>query len=454
MATPTILINSTGSDTAASGAGPSTALTGTAASTNAGGTVVTLDGSPDLTGVATDGSHVIWISTASGRQFAAITAKDNSAKTVTVTAAYTGSLTGQAWAIGGKRASLDNANTRKLFSADVGTGWVVDLQEAGSSYTLTSTLTITNGSFTFSSSTTNRPLITTSVNSMKLITFPGQSSNVLRHLSFSHTAGTRGFGFYASGGACSNFLVQDCVFDGFSVAIDGENAAGSFFPNIMVDSCEFKNGVGNGSTAGHAIFNTTVTTAVNSFFHDNQGVGLWTIGSGSLVRECVLARNLEGINLGSVLAVMVLDNIFHANTGSGLETSGSGVISVVENIFYGNGTGGGGGYGVKAGVANYGPNRSNAYGGNATGDRLTFAAGSGDVALSADPCVNAAGNDFTLNSAAGGGAALKGVVNNVLAPGLVGTGHGDVGPFQSQASAGSSGSPSRPIQPNTWSYFG
>ena len=53
----------------ASGAGPATALTGTSASTDAAGTVVTLDGSPDLSGVATNGSHVIYLNdTTSGNR--------------------------------------------------------------------------------------------------------------------------------------------------------------------------------------------------------------------------------------------------------------------------------------------------------------------------------------------------------------------------------------------------
>ena len=123
MAYPTILFNSsTGSDTAASGAGPATALTGSSAATSGDGLTVTLDGSPDLSGVATDGTHAIWLNdtTAGHRNFAYITGKDDGAKTVTVTTAFTGSLSGKSWAIGGKRLSL--AGSLRLVNNNNATG--------------------------------------------------------------------------------------------------------------------------------------------------------------------------------------------------------------------------------------------------------------------------------------------------------------------------------------------
>ena len=78
MAFPTISINnSTGSDTAASGAGPATAVTGAGASLNATSTITLSADTPDLSGVATDGSDAIWVETSSGRQYYKITAVDD-----------------------------------------------------------------------------------------------------------------------------------------------------------------------------------------------------------------------------------------------------------------------------------------------------------------------------------------------------------------------------------------
>jgi hypothetical protein len=142
MAFPIILVDSnTGSDTAASGAGPSTALSGTSnASTDATGLIVTLPNGTVLTGVATDGSHVIYLadSTAGARNFGKITASAGSGgatPTVTVSNAFGLNLTAKSWAIGGRRASLVNASTQKLFDNNAGAGdampgWTVELQSA------------------------------------------------------------------------------------------------------------------------------------------------------------------------------------------------------------------------------------------------------------------------------------------------------------------------------------
>ncbi len=155
MALPTILINSaTGSDSAASGAGPGTALTGTAAATDGTGLVVTLDGSPDLSGVAVDGSHVIYLAdtTAGARNFGKITAKANSGSPtaqVTVANAFGTSLSGKSWAIGGKRASLASTSSAKLAennsaAGDAMPGWTIEM-ESGHAETIAATLTIRRG---------------------------------------------------------------------------------------------------------------------------------------------------------------------------------------------------------------------------------------------------------------------------------------------------------------------
>jgi len=144
MALPVILVHSSGSDTAASGAGPSTALTGTAASYATA--TVTLDGSPDLTNVATDGSHVLYLVTSSSTRFFKITAKDNSAKTVTVTPNPAGTSSGLTWAIGGKRASINSTSSRLLFeqaasaNGDALPGWTIELS-SGHTETITSRIT-------------------------------------------------------------------------------------------------------------------------------------------------------------------------------------------------------------------------------------------------------------------------------------------------------------------------
>lgn len=127
MAFPILIYNaSTGSDTAASGAGPATAITGSgAAHTNGGAsTTITLTNSPDLSGVATDGSAAIFLNTSAGsRHLSKITAVDDGADTVTAEDSFNiGSGSAVDYAIGGKRAFWE-ADTTNTDWDDSKSGW-------------------------------------------------------------------------------------------------------------------------------------------------------------------------------------------------------------------------------------------------------------------------------------------------------------------------------------------
>jgi hypothetical protein len=139
VAFPVILIDSaTGSDTAASGAGPAAAVTGTSAAHTAGvaSTTITLTNSPNLSGVATDGSAAIFlnIATAGTRNFSRITAVDNVGKKVTVEDSFTiATASAVTYAIGGRRVSLGSATSSKLWNnngaaGDAKGGWVIEMQ--------------------------------------------------------------------------------------------------------------------------------------------------------------------------------------------------------------------------------------------------------------------------------------------------------------------------------------
>lgn len=151
MALPVILINSaTGSDTAASGAGPATAVTGTGASTDVAGTTVTVDAGSVIAGVATDGSAALYLAdaTAGHRNFAKITGSAGSGgatPTFTVAEAFTGSLSGKSWAVGGKRATIGGTNSVKLIennaaAGDAMPGWIMEM-ESGHAETLAAAIT-------------------------------------------------------------------------------------------------------------------------------------------------------------------------------------------------------------------------------------------------------------------------------------------------------------------------
>lgn len=125
MAYPVIQFDSaTGDDTNASGAGPSTAITSTSGSTDSGGTVVTIP-SADLSNVLVDGSHAVYIS---GHGLRKITAKADSGLStanVTVGTAFTGSLSSQTVAIGGKRETIFGS-TQSEVQSSLEPGWTVE----------------------------------------------------------------------------------------------------------------------------------------------------------------------------------------------------------------------------------------------------------------------------------------------------------------------------------------
>lgn len=147
---PTITFDtSLGSDTLGSGSG-GTALSGTAGAVTNTSTSATVGDAVDLSGVAVDGSAVFWIATASGRQYSRISAIAGSsgAWTLTLQDSTWTTSTGKNWGIGGKRATLDHANSRTLL-ADCSSGWTLTPTD-GQTQTINSVLTFNN----FSNSST------------------------------------------------------------------------------------------------------------------------------------------------------------------------------------------------------------------------------------------------------------------------------------------------------------
>lgn len=208
MAYPTIQIDSgSGSDTQASGAGPASAKYGTAGvvDTYSKKRLGMYEASFDLSAVAIDGSHVLWVNMVEGRQFDVIVAKKDTVQSTTgdatassqdltnvadttgmsvndqirvigagpsgsdlytvinniagstitmgdsastsqsgtgitdpdqveVATGFLGGATGRTWAIGGKRASLGGANSKKLVdnggaAGDAQPGWSIEFQD-------------------------------------------------------------------------------------------------------------------------------------------------------------------------------------------------------------------------------------------------------------------------------------------------------------------------------------
>ena len=216
MAFPTIVVNTSGSDTGTSGAGPGTALTGTLASTNST-TVVITDPGVDLSGVDTTGLAVLRVVSSSGRQWARITAIAGSIGnwTVTVAEAYANVEASRTWAIGGVRKTVGGSSQMFL---DLRSGWSVDVQ-TGETKTVTTQVVcnrITGQVTTIFSSSGSRPTITTATDNVYGFDVSGANGLIIRDLILTSTATTPGNGIAPSnGGGTTEIHVFNCKLTGW-----------------------------------------------------------------------------------------------------------------------------------------------------------------------------------------------------------------------------------------------
>lgn len=393
MAYPTIVFNaSTGSDTAASGAGPATAESGTGASLNATTSVDLSGDSPDLSGVATDGSACLWVQTSSGRQFSKITAVDNSTKIVTVETTYSVTESSRTWAIGGKRATWDNANSRKLFSADVLPGWIIETETGqtltGSALTCGVSGDTTNGMIIVrGASTASHPVINqtataalfsyNSINYWKWSNLKMTCSNATKTYALS----LRGVGYVANNvifGDATNSISTVYVRTGGTV-------------QFMLVNCEVAHCTSNGLYANNG---GEVLYAYGCYIHDCGGVGL-QIYSG--VAANLLVENNTGAGIKTITGTPSISrNTIDANGGDGIDLS-----TGVNTFFaiYNNNITNNGGYGLRcaAGQETFGLRDFNNFYNNTSGSILNASLATND--LTVDPeYTDAANDDYSIGT--------------------------------------------------------
>ena len=460
MADPIILFNnSTGSDTAASGAGPSTALTGTGASTAASTSVDLSADSPDLSGVATDGSAILWVKSSSGRQAAKITAVNNGTKVVTVEAAYANTESGKTWAIGGKRSTINHADSRQMFK-DARTGWTYRLEETGTNYTITSsniqlgTASVGQIVVYIDSVSATKPIVEQQANDA-CWTMPSNGIGWVRFkgLRFINTNGTKTIAYVF--GWHDGFLQVTAVDCYFGSATSGNRLQGCFAKwsgstastPVFID-CRIENNVGNG--AGTVSDNNGVECYGCEILNcGSHGIGTGANGAiviiaiGCIIRGCGgqgIFWNGAGAGGGKCV---VINCTIHGNTGSGINTTGDGTRSA-DLYGFGNTITGNGGYGFNAVAAqdaykqywdynNYGTGAT----ANTSGDTNNLTKGPND--LNVDPqYTNASGGDFSV------GANLKakgfpGSTRTLGANAGATTSYVDIGAVQEQDSGGGGG---------------
>lgn len=352
------------------------------------------------------------------------------------------------------KAFADMAAYQTAFS--IGSGTTI-WYKAGTE-TLTSTITepdtanvIVHGyQTTRGDNTGTRPLITSATNSVALITAIANfnhSSMTFDNVSFSHTAGTRGNCFASATNTYARaHVIVNSVLDGCLYGIKADSSTQLPMP-LTVIGTEIKNCVKS------AIADSTVNV-YGSYLHDNTESGIIintpqaSIGLDVTVANSVISNNaVDGINVQAtdgVSKITVTNTDFYNNPNAIFMVSGfTGSLSCVNCVFeasstaainYSNGSGGL--------TPASGPifRLNNAFFNNTANlSPPLLSASSSDITLTSSPFTNAAGNNYALNSTAGGGASLKATGFPGAIPGA-GTGYTDVGALQSQAATGGSSS--------------
>lgn len=422
MALPYVRYNSsTGSNTAASGAGPSTALTGGTATS--AGTTVTLPALTDLTNVATDGSHCIWVnSSGANRKLSKITNKAGSGgATPTVTTEDTLAVAAVSWAIGGKRLHGENSTSR-VDVLDGKAGWTFHFEGTGTYDQSTAWVPVagdtTNGGITVrGDSASTRATLRQTGNLRHLDQFEFGKVMYLKATTNNGTNTATGLIRGVSNNGYS-MEIRDCVMDTLNRGMLLDTCSG-----VVISGCEIKNCTGSGIHFASGAANTGVhidgckITDCNTA--DTAGeAGISFNGSATsallITNSEVVSNKRENVFWDGLGALALLNCVVYDGKGTG----GHGVrvsanstrasFSMFNSILYGNA-----GYGLNCPsgfdpIANNGID-FNAFGSNTSGARNNTTAGGSDVTLSADPFTNGASDDFSLNATAGGGAACKAV---------------------------------------------
>lgn len=406
MALPAIVFNSgAGSDTAASGAGPSTAVAGTGAAHTGGvsSTTITLTNSPDLSGVLTDGSAVIWIDTPSGRQFSKITAADDGADTVTTEDAFN-IASGSAcnYAIGGKRATWDHADSRTVF-ADAKPGWTIKIEDnqslaSGSRIEVTASGSATGGRIVICGASASSRSVITQTGNAAVFNINSSSFLLFRDLTLANSNGTKtsaeGFRFPSN----TNVVIQNCVLGDQTNSLRNGLRSVSGSPLPFVEDCEIKYCTDAGISFASQL------DVLGCWIHDNASDGIAFSGVTRVRKSRITGNGGDGLRATAFSGQLkASDNTIHGNTGDGIDLSTNAACStyleIVNNQITGNGN-----YGIRGHADtdghkwlvdynNYGS------GGTANTSGATLSVTAGPNSLNVDPgYTNAGSNDFSVGT--------------------------------------------------------
>jgi hypothetical protein len=311
-----VLFNSlSGSDSQSSGLGPSVAVYGTAASTTASSAIVT-----GITTTGVSAGDLLWLESSSGRQFSIIASVD-SATQVTCDDTFDNTESSRTWAIGGKRATFDNASSRSIFGEHGTEGLIIETE---TDQTLTSQISR-------SSWPTSAPyiLIRGSGSTKKTITATGNfgilfqtegSSSTMQNLKF--VGSTNNSATATSGG---HLNVLDCQYgdDGASTNFRIAVASNVYGGIANARQCVMY-GQGASVSGGYGLRSTYYAASgaygADCFIKDFY-YGVYSNHRTTAIRRCVIVNAYRGL-MGDRDVVYADNCIFHNITENAIHIDG------------------------------------------------------------------------------------------------------------------------------------
>ena len=429
MAYPIVKYNSsTGSNTAPSDA----VATGTNASGTGAGTTITLNGTFDCSAAADDDSDFIWCATTSGQrhlfQITSFTGGKATATAVVVAEAIgAATFSGAAWHINGTRLSLDGDTT---FTDWVGLdpGWVVELD---GSFVQTAIGVNVSDSRSTSSAVTDEPVtIRASASASSTPTIDVRSSGYNHFIAsaFDNThVRFEGLNLYCTTGGGSTtklsasagtLTLDSCNVDtsgGTStVAISGQYGGRC----LRLYNCHVKGGTAYSVYAD----NLTSLTMSNCWIDGQDTYGstalVYAEGSNNVIVQTLISESTgDGLqfsiaaNKDALLWATNVTSVDHAGDGfsmTGTHTDNSSAMSLnfINCLSVNNGAYGWSLPAASTDARSAGTIDFNCGFNNTSGNYDGTTVGPNDITITADPFTAASTDDYTLNSAAAGGALL------------------------------------------------
>ncbi len=373
--------NSTGSDTTSSGSSAGANVYGSGASTTSASAVVA-----GITTTGVQAGDLLWVQSSSGRQFSVIASVDSGTQ-VTCDDTFANTESSRTWAIGGKRATFDNADSRLLFSDTIDATIETETDQTINSIVFVELGNLVKGS-------DGSQTITGTHNDAH---FWGNGF-VLADMTFATTNSTNtATAAYKNSGSNRTFHAV----------------------NLTVDGMTF-GAISAGSTIGHNWLRCKVTNLSNYVISRSSGSMAVSISrcyvdtasgavnySGGTQRGCEITNSFFANCTGDVLSgsrtspnTEILGNVFVNNAGNCVNFDFDNQRTTIANNIFSANTG----YAINSTVdPSVVPDiYSNAYYSNTAGNTSTGSVESSAITLTADPFVDAAGGDFNLNADSSG----------------------------------------------------